>query len=104
TSFTNAGSLRFPRYGTGARNGESVSINIRSSGTSFAASRICCALGKVTFPEKEIMKPRSSARCACAGLPVKQCSTPASPLEDQCCFTNEKKSSQALSLSCEGRL
>jgi len=42
-SFTKAGSLRLPRCGTGARYGASVSINMRSSGTSSAASRICCA-------------------------------------------------------------
>src|ERR1700738_934790 len=45
TSPTYAGSLRFPRYGCGARNGESVSIKRFSSGKAFATSRRFCAFG-----------------------------------------------------------
>src|ERR1035441_2402621 len=78
-SFTKDGSFRLPRCGTGAKYGESVSINMRSSGTSSAASRICCALGKVRLPAKEIIKPMSSARFAWSQFPVKQCRIPPSP-------------------------
>src|SRR5205807_5211557 len=45
TSATNAGSLRLPRKHCGARNGESVSIKIDSSGKAAATSRKFCALG-----------------------------------------------------------
>ncbi len=51
-AMTNAGSLRFPRCGTGARNGLSVSVSSRSSGTSRAVSRRAPALWNVMMPGK----------------------------------------------------
>src|SRR3990167_4853745 len=54
TYFTYFGSLVFPRKGIGAKYGESVSINILSSGTYFATSTNSIAFLKVTIPEKEI--------------------------------------------------
>src|ERR1035441_3199239 len=51
-STTKAGSLRFPRCGTGARYGQSVSTRTRSSGVILAAWRRDSALGKVRTPPK----------------------------------------------------
>jgi len=50
----NAGSFGCPRIGTGARNGESVSMRMRSSGTTFTDARTLSAARNVTMPEKEI--------------------------------------------------
>ena len=49
TSATNAGSFLFPRFGGGARKGESVSMSNRSDGTSRATSLKFWALGNVTL-------------------------------------------------------
>ncbi len=76
TCGTNDGSLVLPRWGTGARYGESVSISMRSSGTFAATSFSAVALRKVTMPENEMWKPRSSAACATSQVSVKQCITP----------------------------
>ena len=54
TTVTRAGRLGFPRCGTGARNGLSVSISRRSRGTHAATSRRSCALRKVRMPENEM--------------------------------------------------
>jgi len=48
-----AGSEDFPRCGTGARKGVSVSMSIPSSGRPAAASRMLSAARKVIIPEKE---------------------------------------------------
>src|SRR3954453_10528590 len=48
---TQAGSLRLPRNGTGAKYGASVSTSRRSTGTSRAMSRSSWDLGKVRMPE-----------------------------------------------------
>ncbi|MNT51716.1 hypothetical protein D3C72_1886980 [compost metagenome] len=54
TWITLDGSLSFPRYGTGARYGESVSISRRSSGTLAATSCTVWAFLNVTMPDSEI--------------------------------------------------
>src|SRR5688572_8854613 len=51
---TNAGSLTFPRCGTGARYGASVSTRMRSSGADLATARISSAFLKVRMPENEM--------------------------------------------------
>ena len=51
-STRNAGSLRRPRCGTGARYGQSVSTRRRSCGVIRAASRTASALGNVSTPPK----------------------------------------------------
>src|SRR5262249_35723534 len=51
---TKAGSLRLPRYGTGARYGASVSTSSRSSGSSRAIARRSSALRNVTMPDSEM--------------------------------------------------
>jgi hypothetical protein len=50
---TYAGSHGFPRSGTGARYGLSVSTRMRSSGAHRATSWIAAALLNVTIPENE---------------------------------------------------
>src|SRR4051794_32257794 len=71
---TNAGSLRFPRTGCGARYGLSVSARSNSGGTSRAAARRSYAFLYVTLPANETYQPRSSAAGrSCAD--EKQCST-----------------------------
>ena len=52
TFSTNAGSFLLPLFGTGAKNGESVSIKYLSFGTILAHSWISYAFGKVTIPLK----------------------------------------------------
>ena len=52
-SATNAGSHFWPRCGTGARNGESVSTSIWSAGSHFAVSWRSRAFLKVTIPDSE---------------------------------------------------
>jgi len=47
-----AGSILLPLWGTGAKNGESVSIKYLSFGTIMAHSWISYAFGKVTIPLK----------------------------------------------------
>src|SRR5262245_15807058 len=59
TTRTYPGSLRFPRCGTGARNGASVSMRRRSSGIVRTAARKASALRKVAIPEMERCRPRS---------------------------------------------
>src|SRR5690606_15873814 len=54
TCTTLEGSLVLPRYGTGARYGESVSISIRSSGVFCATSCTMVAFLNVTIPENEM--------------------------------------------------
>ena len=98
-----AGSFRLPRFGTGARKGASVSINMRSDGIFAATSRIGWALGKVILPAKETRKFMSIACFACPYSPAKQCSTPPSPVARQCSSSSAKASSQALVLSAEAR-
>ncbi len=48
-----AGSFTWPRTGTGAQYGESVSTSSRSSGVMRADSRTSGAFGNVTMPEYE---------------------------------------------------
>jgi hypothetical protein len=69
-SATNAGSLRTPRCGSGARKGASVSTSVRSIGTAFADSRTFSPFGKVRIPLKETWKPSARYARACAGSPV----------------------------------
>ena len=75
---THAGSLRFPRYGTGARYGASDSTRRRSSGTRRMTSSSVHFL-KVTMPLNDTYQPTASAASASAAEPVKQCSTPTTP-------------------------
>src|SRR6185503_1198507 len=58
---TNAGSLRRPRTGCGARYGLSVSARRRSAGTRRAAARRSYAFLYVTFPANDTYQPCSSA-------------------------------------------
>src|SRR5271170_2805768 len=74
-STTKAGSLRRPRWGTGARNGASVSTSTRSSGTSRAIARNSAEFLNVSTPEKETWSPSSRPVSASARDEVKQCST-----------------------------
>ena len=60
------------RWGTGARNGLSVSTSKRSSGTIFATSFNSRARGNVTMPASDTWKPMSNARRAMSRSPVKQ--------------------------------
>src|SRR5262249_10406431 len=76
TRATYAGSFRLPRYGTGARNGLSVSVSNRSSGTRRDVARSSSAFGKVMIPAIETKKPSARPASASDGPPVKQCSTP----------------------------
>ena len=73
-------------------------MNMRSSGTCLAASRMCCALGKVTLPAKEIMKPRSSAAWRARPGPGEAVQDAAQPLDAQCSRISRSQSSQAFSL------
>src|SRR5690242_15171434 len=66
---TQAGSFRLPRYGTGARYGESDSASKRSSGMSRSNSSSTHFLN-VTIPLKETYQPTSNASCASAREPV----------------------------------
>ena len=79
-SSTIAGRHGRPRYGTGARYGESVSTSSRSTGTRRAASCSGTALGYVTLPAKLVHQPRSITSSRWSGR-AKQCSTtrPAKP-------------------------
>ncbi len=58
---TKAGSQGFPRCGTGARNGVSVSTSMASSGRPAAAARMFSAARNVIIPEKDTRYPRSRA-------------------------------------------
>src|SRR5258705_6889344 len=78
-SATNAGSHFWPRCGTGARNGASVSTSIWSAGSHFAMSWRSWAFLKVTIPLSETKKPRSRPLRASPAEPVKQWRTPATP-------------------------
>src|ERR1051326_3757785 len=69
---TNAGSLRLPRWGMGARNGASVSTRRRSSGTVFSTARSSSDFLNVAIPEAEMKNPSSSAASARRCVPVKQ--------------------------------
>ena len=69
---TCAGSFGLPRWGTGARNGESVSTSMRSSGQMRAASRRSAAFLNVTMPLNDRYAPRSRHARASSGPPVKQ--------------------------------
>ena len=51
-SAANHGALGLPRYGTGVRNGASVSTRSRWGGAAAAASRSGWALANVRFPAK----------------------------------------------------
>ncbi len=62
TSTTYAGSFLFPRYGTGDKYGQSVSINNRPNGTSVATPLRSSAFLKVTMPEKDMNIPKSSSQ------------------------------------------
>jgi len=75
TAGRRAGSLAFPRWGTGARNGASVSTSSRSAGVRAAAARRSSAVLKETIPEYDSHVPRARARSASAGPPVKQWNT-----------------------------
>jgi len=71
-SATNAGSLRFPRCGTGARYGASVSSIKVPRGRADTVSLIWVAFLKVAFPVKERMPPRLMICWACVAVPGKQ--------------------------------
>src|SRR5579859_1677094 len=73
---TKAGSQRLPRWGIGARKGESVSTNSFSSGKSRAVSRRSSDFLKVRMPDNEIYKPSSTAFSPRARLELKQCTRP----------------------------
>src|SRR5205085_2895478 len=73
---TYSGIFDFPRIGTGAKNGASVSTCKRSSGRNLTTSRKASAFLKVTTPLIEISKPLSVALFASAIEDVKQCKIP----------------------------
>src|SRR5689334_17357826 len=75
TATTNAGSFGLPRYGSGARNGESVSTSMRSAGARRAASRNGSAFLNETMPLNDSKQPRFNAKRASSGPPVKQWNT-----------------------------
>ena len=58
TFSTNAGSFLFPLWGTGAKNGESVSIKYLSFGTILAHSWISCAFGESHYTAKTDVKSK----------------------------------------------
>lgn len=66
---THAGSLRFPRNGTGARYGESDSSRSLSSGTNRSSASSAHFL-KVTIPLKDTYQPDSIANSASEWEPV----------------------------------
>ena len=70
-----AGSLRFPRFGSGARYGASVSIMKEPAGHLSAVLRTSRAFLKVATPPKETSPPRSSTRRAFSHGPMKQWKT-----------------------------
>ncbi len=72
----NAGSLRRPRCGIGAKKGESVSTRILSRGTNFTASRSSSAFLNVIIPENDMYNPRSRPCLANSVDPLKQWNTP----------------------------
>lgn len=65
-----------PRWGTGARKGQSVSMRRRSSGINLAVSLNASAFLKVTIPENEMLNPNLIDSSASSEVPVKQCMTP----------------------------
>ena len=73
---TNAGSFRFPRTGTGARYGLSVSTSSLSGGTSFATSRRSAAVLYVSIPANDRCRPTSRHARAVSASPVNECITP----------------------------
>ena len=72
---TNAGSLRLPRCGTGARYGRSVSASSRSAGAILAASRSAAERETSRFRQTTVEPEVERAR-AMASSPVKQWNTP----------------------------
>jgi hypothetical protein len=73
-----AGSLRFPRWGTGAMYGPSVSTMYRPAGTARTTSAPSKER-KVIIPVKEIIQPASMAASKRETSPGKQCNTPRIP-------------------------
>ncbi len=69
-------SQRFPRNGTGAIYGQSVSSTSLSSGTSAKAFSAFLAFLKVSTPVKPMYIPSFSTSLAVSALPEKQCTTP----------------------------
>src|SRR5882724_10220794 len=67
-----AGSHRFPRNGTGARYGQSVSTMNFQEGTFAATSRTFAPFLNVTMPVKETRWSRSRTSFACSSVPPKQ--------------------------------
>src|SRR5207245_2696427 len=61
-SFTYAGSQRLPRYGTGARYGQSVSNMNWPMGVAANVSRMLCPFLKVKIPVKLTSEPRARMR------------------------------------------
>ncbi len=61
TSDTYDGSFVWPRWGTGARNGLSVSTSKRSNGQRSAAARTSAAFLNVTMPLNDTYMPGAQA-------------------------------------------
>ena len=69
TYLTYAGSFRCPRWGVGAKYGESVSTSILSRGTYLATSAAFLALANVTGPAMDMKQPRFRSSLAISTLP-----------------------------------
>ena len=105
------GLLGFPRKGTGARKGESVSKSILSIGNHFTTARKSSAFLKVTIPFIPIYQPISTSLRAILNELVKLCATPSdltgislrifivSTSASRLCITTGSLSSSA-SMSC----
>ena len=73
TATTSAGSFGLPRYGSGVRNGESVSTRMRSAGAMRAASRsVVGVLERDDAAERQVAAARRARARASSGPPVKQ--------------------------------
>ena len=73
TATTSAGSFGLPRYGSGVRNGESVSTSTRSAGVMRAASRsVVGVLERDDAAERQVAPAVERQRVASSGPPVKQ--------------------------------
>ena len=70
------GSLRSPRWGSGAIYGQSVSVRSLSMGVAAQAAGPFLFDLKVSAPPKAMYSPSPAQRSAISALPEKQCITP----------------------------
>ena len=75
-SRTLAGSLRWPRSGTGDRYGLSVSTSSRPRGAAAATSRSSAAFLYVSMPANETCSPIATYASIAARVPTNECITP----------------------------